>query len=152
MANPLIVLDKCRESLIYLIQQASVGTDNVYSEKNSADKVAPNVSVGANSAQEAPMGSGNFWVILEVKIKSIAAVAAPMDADLPDPKPSSDLLTANVLAVLEVDNLAEQMSAAVSDFCVQGFDEQKELEQSVDGDCWTETWRRRCYCCGSSLT
>lgn len=148
MAQAAMVLSKARAALVSYLQSANVGTSNIYDEKSSGDKAAPNVSCGAHDAAEDPdiPGSGNFYLMLEVRIKYLAAV----DTDGTDPRPLSQALTTAVFNALEVSDLAAQLSAATVDFAVQGILD-GETDEDVDGDCWVDVWRRRIYCCASAL-
>jgi len=143
------ILEKTRQAFIGVIAIANVGTSNIYNERNSAQKVAPDVICAASNAQEDPLGTGNFWVDVEVSTRILAAV----NVGGTDPKPDGDTICSNVLGVLEVDDasLIAALSAQVSDFVVMGFSSDKVIEESVDGDCWVLTWKRRLYCAGSDF-
>ena len=148
MAESTLVVAKTRAALVAYLTAANIGTDNIYDEKRSGDKATPNVSCGASEAEEDDdlPGTGNFWVTAEVRVKHIAAV----DADGVDPKPTSEALAKAVLNALEVSDLAEQLSAATPDYAVQGLGA-GEISSEIDENCWVDVWRRRLYCCASSL-
>jgi hypothetical protein len=138
------ILDKTRRALMAYMTAGNVGTPNIYDAKRSGDKGAPMVGCDAMEAQEDPPGSGNFWVDAEVVVKSIGAV----DADGADPKTDSDTLTANVIALLEVDNDTLKAALSTAGFTVMGFGDMKEVEQITEQDAWVAIWRRRLYCGG----
>lgn len=140
------ILDKARRAMVSYISAGNVGTPNIYDAKSSGDKDVSNVEIDAVNAREEPMGIGNFFLDYEVVVTSIAAV----DADEQDPKPGSDALTSNVMALLEIDNdsLRVALSTQFAGFTVMGFGELKEIEQGVEGDAWKTKWRRQIYCAG----
>jgi hypothetical protein len=140
------ILDKTRRAFVAYITAGNVGTANIYDAKRAGEKSAPMVGCDATEATQDPPGLGNFWVDAEVVVKSIGAV----DADAVDPKTAGDALTANVIALLEIDNdsLIAALSSQIAGFTVMGFGEEKSLEQSFEGDVWVTTWRRRIYCGG----
>lgn len=140
------ILDKARRAQIAYLTAGNVGTANIYDAKRSGDKDAPLVGCDAMNAREDPPGTGNFWVDLETTVKASAAV----DVDAVDPKIAADLLTANVMALFQIDNdsLKAALSSQISGFTVMGFGEEQEIEQTVEGDMWVTTWRRRAYCGG----
>lgn len=141
---------KCQDAFKALLSASSAGIQaTIYTGKDFEEKQAPMVGCGAETAREDPVDTGNYWVDVEIVIKSMA----PADQlDNNDPKSTSDDLTASVLAVLDVDDLAGQLSSAIEDFHVFGFDADKGMESSQDGDAWVETWKRRVYCCGTTFT
>jgi len=143
------ILEKTRQAFVGIIMAANVGTPNIYNERNSAEKVAPDVTCGASNAQEDPLGTGNYWVDSEISIRIPAAV----DVGGTDPKPAGDTICSNVLGILEVDDasLIAALSTQVADYVVMGFATAKSIEESVDGDCWVLTWKRRLYCAGSDF-
>lgn len=96
------------------------------------------------------MGSGNYWIMAVVSVKTKASV----DANGIDPKVASDALSTAVFALLELDNdsLRLALSAATPNYTVFGFGDEKSFDETEDGDCWVETWRRKIYCCGSHLS
>lgn len=147
MPNQFEVLEKCRRALIAVVATANVGTDNIFNAKASEDKAAPLVGCDANNGREEPVNTGNFWVDLVVEVKTIGS----LDAADSDPKTPSDTLVANVIAALEVDDLAAQLSAGTTDFTVFGFGEEKELQEEIQDDVWITRWMRRAYVCGSSF-
>lgn len=132
--------------MVAYITAGNVGTTNIQDGKSSAEKEAPLVGCDAANATEDPPGAGNFWVDLEVSVRSIGAV----DADGVDPKTAGDTLTLNVLNLLEIDNdsLRIALSSQIASFTVMGFDADKSVEFAADGDTWITTWKRRTYCGG----
>jgi len=143
------ILDKARRALVSYITAGNIGAANIYDAKRSGDKSAPMVGCGTGEDEEAiedPPGTGNYWVDLEIVVKSIGAV----DADGVDPKTAGDSLTINVLALLEIDNdsLMAALSGQIPAFTVMGFDADKSIKFSTAGDVWVTTWRRRAYCGG----
>jgi hypothetical protein len=141
------ILDKTRRALVAYVTAGNVGTANIYDAKRSGDKDAPNVGIDTeDEAREDPPGTGNFWVVASVTVKAVAAV----DADAVDPKTAADVLTANVVALLELDNdtLMAALSSQIAGFTVMGFGEEKSFEQPVEGDVWKTVWRRMLYCGG----
>jgi hypothetical protein len=149
MANELSVLEKSRLALVAVITAAGVGTDNIFNGKSSEDKPLPVVICDAKSQREDPPGSGNFWVDLEVQVKTTGVDETGAAAG--SAKTASDTLNANVLAALEVDDLAALLSAATPHFTVLGFGEEKSQESDQSGDVWVETWKRRAYACGTAF-
>ncbi len=127
-------------------------TAKIFNGKSSQDKTAPCIIVDAIDAQEDPPNTGNFWVILQVSVKSIGADdPAGRDQAAGDEKAASDTLTADVFQALDQDDLAAQLSAALPNYTVQGLGEHNAPEEAIDGDCWAEIWQRRIYCAGSDL-
>jgi len=142
-----VILEKTRQAIINLLTAGLPAGTTIYNERNSAEKVAPDVAVGASNAQEEPLSTGNYWVDAEVSVRVIAAV----DAGGTDPKPAGDNLSALTFELLEVDDLEAQLTAALEEFTVIGLGAEKSFEESVDGDSWVQTWKRRMYCAGSDL-
>ncbi len=139
---------KVAEAFIALITAANVGTENIYDIMASAEKEAPCVGCGVQGpVSEDTDTPGNFWVDALVVVKWTAAV----DTDGVDPKTDALALDAAVLTALERDDLGTALEAGVSDFTVFGFGDTKEIERAVDGDTWSLTWRRRMFCCCSTL-
>lgn len=147
MAQAAIVLSKTRQALVAFITAANVGTANIYDGKRSGDKDVPSVGCGAARATEDPPDTGNFWVETEIILKTMARV----DADAVDPKTSSEALSTALWTALETDDLAAQLSTAITDFTCIGVGEDKEFEEEEDGDCWKETLKLKLYCCASDL-
>jgi len=137
------IITKTRDALVEYLTATITGTSNIYDEKGAADKEAPNVSCGAENAQEDPdmPQSGNFFVDATVKVKTRAI----------DGKSGSDTLETEVFTVLESDDLGDQLSAAVDDYVVMGLAGNAEFTEEEDGDCWIATWRRRIYCAASDI-
>jgi hypothetical protein len=147
MAASALVLSKTRLAFVAVLTP-SAGSADVYDEKDSADKAAPNVSCGAANAVEDPPNTGNFWV------DAIITVVTPLsvDSDGVDPKDASQTLCMTIMNALEVDDLGAQLMAAVPDYTVFGFGEEKGHEIEVDGDCCKERLKLRVYCCPSDVT
>jgi hypothetical protein len=139
------ILDLTRQAFISYLWGFS-GAANVYDEKNSTEKTSPSVSVGASRADEDPPLTGNFWVDVEVSVRTIAAIDATQAGG--DPKAASDALATIVFEALEADNLKDLLSATadVTGYTVMGFAEEKTFTHEQDGDCWIQTWKRRVYC------
>jgi len=142
-----VILEKVRQAIINVLTAGLPAGTIIYNERNSAEKVAPDVTVGASNALEEPLSTGNYWVDVEVSVRTIAAV----DVGGTDPKTDADSLSASVFELLEVDDLETQLTAALPNFTVIGLGAEKEFSESIDGDAWVQTWKRRMYCAGSDL-
>jgi hypothetical protein len=149
MANELIIITKVVNALKSIVENANVGTTNLYPMKWPGEKQSPSVNFGVDLSKEEPLGSGNFWVRAEVSVHTPAALDAEDDPQ--DVIDASDAITANVFAALNVDNLADLMMAAVPGLTVFGFGEEREIDVLEKGDHWAETWRRMIYCCGTEF-
>ena len=141
------VLQKAALALIEFITAGLNDETIVYNLKASAEKEAPYVGCGAEESTGEDIGTGNSAIELIVKVKHRAAV----DTDAVDPKTASDTLTSRIFELLHYDNLADQLSDALSDFTVMGFFEDAKESIEQEGDFWVETWRRRAYCAGADL-
>lgn len=130
-----------------LVTAASVGTSNIYTGANSADKAAPCVICAAVSADaDDPPGSGNKWVTLDVMVKSIFAV----DADAVDPVAAADTLAGAVFNAIQTNTLAADLNTHGTDFTVMGVVFEGNASE-VQEDCSVETMTVRLYCCPSDL-
>jgi hypothetical protein len=141
-------LQKAAQALVAYITTGLADDTIVSNIKDANEGEAPYVGCGAERGDGEDIGTGNLMVEMMVSIKYRGAV----DVDGTDPKSDSDTLTARVYELLRADNLADQLTASISNFTVLGFATDPQEEIGQDGDFWVETWRRRAYCAGADLS
>lgn len=144
-----IVLSKTRQALVAYLEAQSPGL-SVLDGKASGEKAAPCVICDASSGTEDVPGTGNFWVSVEVMLKTVAAVDAGEGET--DPKTSSEEYSTAIANALFDADLAASLSAdLVDEFHCFGVGEDTEHATTQDGDCWVEMWRFRLLCCCASF-
>ncbi len=144
------LIANCQNSLEVLITAADVGTSNIYKGGAAADMETPSVRISASNLQEEPVGTGNFQVDLTVEVWVGLNVKQGETAS--DRETAAAVIWDNVLGVLEVDDLAEQMTAADDNLTVFGFMEGKTLDSDQGGDATVMSWKRRAYACAMAFS
>lgn len=122
-------------------------------ESNSAKSPDLICQAGPEPGEEYPEQTGNYWVNVEIIVRSLA----PIDADGVDTKPAHDLLVGTVDYWLSQSDLFAQLNAAcaaavppIGDFTAQ-FQEWLGFGSNVLGECWEASAHLRVYCCASTL-
>jgi hypothetical protein len=150
MATAAIVLSKTRQALVAYLTAQNITGLTIYDGKGSSEKAAPCAICNAASATEYVLGSGNYWVAVDVTLKT----KAPVDAgeDETDPKTNSEEFSTAIANALLDSELSESLSAdLVEGFHCFGMDEGAEHELTQDEDCWAETWKFRLLCCSADF-
>lgn len=118
-------------------------TPNIYKGRDDASKTAPCVIFSASVAEEEPMGTGNFFVELTAKVKSIAE----------NGESAHNVLASEIGDMMSDDGLAASLSAAaVTNFHCFAALEMSGSDPEAEGDCLVETITRRLYCCARDLS
>ena len=118
----------------YLIAQAV--TTNVYAGVAPGDKAAPCVVCEAVSAEEDPIDTGNFRVLVRITCKGLAADGAS----------AFNQMTDNVNRAIYVSTLPTLLQAQATGLVVIGISTGGALRWEVDQDCWTESFELEAYC------
>lgn len=112
-----------------------------YTGLSSDEKIMPRVIITAQSGDEMPQGSGNFKLQLSVSILSNADETTIEE---------HRTLCASILGVMMEDDIASQLSSAVSDFHCFGFSNRGCREQ-VEDRAWVTEFTSDFYCAGLAL-
>ena len=159
MAQLFLISDKVETALAAMV--AAVATEaQVVTGKSAEDKQAPPMVICSAEVDgnDDPYGTGNYFVNGTVAIKSAAVPnedgsgdAAGQEASL---KAANQALVDAVFRVLQVDDLAEQLAAAVSDLTVFPGSVQFGAPESGRDEkgFWIDVLHFRCYACGAGLT
>ena len=118
----------------YLTAQA-VAT-NVYAGVAAGDKAAPCVICEAVSAEEDPIDSGNFRVVVRITTKALAEDGAD----------AYNLTTDNVARAIYIATLPTQLNAVAVGLTVIGASTGGSYTWGVDEDCWAEAFQVEIYC------
>lgn len=145
---------KVEKAAVAWLASQNIGTENIYRGKRSADKNGPCIIVYSESAEESPVGSGNWRVKLKTMVKFPLGDSEDEDED------DSDAITGKTFDALLANDttndnyLSEQLSALIDDFTAFGNpkDRPKSIESGVDGDCWADTLTIEIYCCGKDVS
>lgn len=115
---------------------------SIFTGQGDYTKTTPSLVVSAESGQEDPPNSGNFFVTVECSIRF------PADTEeLADHRE----LASNVLGLFMDSNLASLMSEENEGLAVQGI-RNRQLINSIDGNQWLSTLRFDAYACVLDLT
>jgi len=141
------LFSKAEQAGVALISANAVGTPNVFAGLAYLDKDAPCViCVAEGPSEEEPPFTGNYWLTLNILVKSKAAAD-----DGIDPRPAHELLVATVFDLFLSATLPADLNAmGVVDFSVQGF-MPGPMDFAVEEDLWISSLRMRIYCCASTL-
>jgi hypothetical protein len=149
MATAAIVLSKTRQALVAYLTAQNITGLTIYDGKGSSEKAAPCAICNAASATEDIPGTGNFWVDVEVTLKTVAAVDSGEDEATP--KDNSEVFATAVSNALFDDEFPANLSSVLEDFHCFGVGDDAGHESGEDGDCWAETWRFQLLCCASDM-
>ncbi len=124
-----------------------LGTSNLYTGQDSADKSSPGIWFAAAATQEEEVPySGDWWFILEIDVFSNASV----DVDGTDPETAYNVLVAKTFDAFSIDDLHVQLSANGADFTAQWFVPMGH-EFKTEGDTWHNILRFKVNCCASDI-
>lgn len=115
---------------------------NVYTGFDSNDKTSPAVICKAVSAEEDPIGSGNFKVQCEISTR------AAFDCGLT----AFDSLCDAVNSLVTVNDLHAQLSGSVSGFTCWGTAAEGRKEWDTEEDCWVEKLTAVIYCAATDFS
>jgi hypothetical protein len=128
----------------------------VYTGKSSDEKTIPCVICSAEITEdEDPKGTGNWPVRCTVAIKQSGVRNEDgTETDADSPRSDTQVNSAEILAVLMVDDLAEQITAAGADLTVFPGSIQFGSAESGRDDTglWIDSLSFSCYACGSTLS
>jgi hypothetical protein len=114
---------------------------------DDAEQSLPCVVCESTRGSEAPQASGNYTLTARVSIHS------PGDqGGNEDPVADHDARVSAVLNVLNVDNLATLLSAAVTDFTVFDPVTDRALGPDIHGRAFVDTFEFRAYCCPADIS
>jgi len=150
MATAAIVLSKTRQALVAYLTAQGISGLTIADGKASGEKAAPIAICDASSATEDIPGTGNFWVDVEVMLKTVAPVDSGEDET--DPHTNSESYSTSVAnALFDSDLPGELSDGLVDEFHCFGIGDDTAHESGQGEDCWVETWRFRLLCCCTSF-
>lgn len=149
MATGNIVLSKTRQSIVAYLESAVTLSEAILDGKSATQKEAPCVIVNAIDAVEDVPGTGNFWVGVEVAVKTMAATDAGGTTD--ETKEDSEALVIEVVDALASDSLPADLTSALADFTCFGVGDDTSHESGEDEDCWVDTVKLRLLVCARSF-
>ena len=118
----------------------------VFYGADADDQVRPCVVCQALEGREDMQGLGNYWMRFRVVVKSNLDKQASED-----PVADHDARWETVLAALNTDTLAADLTAAVADFgCM--FVRNLSQESEIEGRCATDAFLGEAYVCPSDLS
>lgn len=158
-----VLSDRCEEAFVAVIEPAVTALGQIFDGaaaqvvpgKHSEDKGLPIVicSADGGSAEEDVIGTGNYWLDVEIMVKHRAVINPELDDPSDDPKDSSQTLIEAVTSVIEDTDLAADLSSAVDDFTVfpAGVFRKSPSSGQDDDGIWINQFNYRVLCCASSL-
>jgi hypothetical protein len=158
-----VLVDRCEEAFAAVIEPAVTAlgavfdgeTAQVVTGKNSDDKNLPIVicSADGGSAEEETVGTGNYFLDVEIMVKHRAIENPHGNDPSDDPKESSQALVDAVASALEDTDLAANLTAAVDDFTVfpAGVFRKSPASGQDDEGFWINQFNYRVLCCASDL-
>jgi hypothetical protein len=151
-----ILLNAAENAMVALLTPVVAGRGAVLPGKSFQSKTLPCVICAADggSVEEEPKNSGNYWINLDVLVKSSAVSNEDGTAMTPvDPTSFDEQLMSDVFSTIQVSGFAGTLSAATTAFTV--FPEGVIYESMQSGrdehGVWIDSQRLRLYCCASAI-
>jgi len=129
------------ELSIKTVLDAEGSTAQCFAGLSADDKVTPRAIITAQSGDEMPQGSGNYKLQVSVTVISNAD-----DTTIEEHR----ALCVTLLGTLMEDDIASQLSSAVSDFHCFGFSN-RGCRESVEDRAWVTEFTSDFYCAGLAL-
>lgn len=150
------LIDRCEEAFVAVLTApvgalATVVTSDEYNGKSLPVIIC---ACDGSGFEDDPKGSGNFFLNWTITIKTRAVQNFTATAPADNPKTTSQTLIELVLEKLMVDDLADQLTAAVADFTAFPaglFFNAPTSGQDETGAFWIHEISGRVYCCPSEI-
>lgn len=136
------LIQKVEDAFESLLTAAAISGLNIYKGLDGAERELPSATISASIANE-ELGTGCYFVDVSVMIES--------DADAATPEAAHNTRAEAVRDVVLVDNLASQLSAAVSDFYAYHPAIEQQVAYEPVGRRFQTAYGWRILCCEDDL-
>jgi hypothetical protein len=137
------LLSAIEESVSLLLVSGGIASGIIFKGQSDQTQVRPCVVIHAQSGEEFPLGSGNQFCPVSVMVKSKAD-------GLDEPELTHKEFASQVFQLLQIDDLANQLSAQQPDLSVFGY-RGMTLRNNIDGNSFVSELQLDLYCCQMSL-
>jgi hypothetical protein len=130
------------QAIRYRVSQGAVPVNIYTGADDDGKKIDPSLIIYAESGNESPLGSGNFYVTVNCELR-----AQSTECGLP----AFRTLANQVFGTLMVDGLPASLSTEGSNLHVFGIQE-RTFSTGLDESRWLSTLKMTMYCCLTDLT